>query len=307
MLTSPGVVRRIDARGFLGYGSTMTDETSRVARMAGTPDGAARYARLPEDKRHWIPATVSRGCMAVNLDTKPHCRDRLLAACTRLLTKRSSRRWRLPEDKRHRQPAGSFRTDEVMGWFHRGSGTQLMIFFDRRMAPYIREAIGLPAALPRDRRHWVSVTTAGCSRMGIERRKDHTVALRRICARLLERPDKRWSLPQGIDPSEPAGRYRPAAVIRIYTNTGQPPVYYFDPRLIQAGIITKQAIKAEAASLTPQDLAAPDPRLIAERAKMPPAPARRWPVRPKARRRRQAAARSPSQAVAASNPEGRSR
>ena len=267
----------------------MTDEPSRAAHTVGTPDGAARCVRLPEDKRHWIPATVSRGCMAANLDTKPHCRDRLLAACVRLLGKRSSRLWRLPDDAKHRQPAGRFRTDEVMGWFHRGNSTQPMIFFDRRMAPYIREAIGLPPALPGKRRHWISVTTAGCSKMGVERRKDHTVALRRICARLLEHPAKRWSLPRGIDSSEPAGRYRPAAVIRIYTNTGQPPVYYFDPRLVRARIITKQAIKAEAASLTPQDLVAPDPRLIAERAKLAPSPVRRWPVRPEAPRRRQTA------------------
>ncbi len=251
----------------------MADAMNRAAR---TPGGQAGFAPLPEDKRHWIPASVSRGCMAVNLDTKPHCRDWLLAACVRLLDGRSSRRWHLPEDGKNRQPAGRFKTAEVMGRYRHGTRPQSWVFFDPRMAPHIREEIGLPAALPRHRRHWISVTSAGCSRMGVERRKDHTVALRRICAGLLERPRKSWLLPQGVGQSEPAGRYHPEAVIGIYTQTGKPPVYYFDPRLKQSGVITKQAVKVEAVRLTPQDLAAPDPKLMAERAKLTP-PVRRWP------------------------------
>lgn len=228
-----------------------------------------RPVKLPKNKKHWIPATVSRGCMAVNLDTKPYCRDMLVAACERLLIHHPRRNWSLPGDDTGHRPAGKYKTTEVIGRYANGSHAPC-IYFDRDMAPYIRQEIGLPLALPRYRRHWIPVTSEGCSRIGVERLKQHTVALRRICARLLKKGGPGWWLPHDKNRSEPSGWYPPDAVIGIYTRIGKPPVYYFDPRLTQEGIITKQMVKAEAATLTAKDLAAPDPDLLAERAKLSP-------------------------------------
>ena len=217
-----------------------------------------RPVQLPEDKKHWIPATVSRGCMAVNLDTKLYCRDMLVAACERMLTRHPRRKWSLPADDTGQRPAGKYKTTDVMARYANGTQSPC-IHFDRDMAPYIRQELGLPTALPRNRRHWIPVTSEGCSRIGVERLKQHTVALRRICARLLAEGGPGWWLPYDKNRSEPSGWYLPASVIGIYTRIGKPPVYNFDPRLTQEGIITKQMVKAEAATLTAKDFAAPDP------------------------------------------------
>ena len=55
--------------------------------------------------------------------------------------------------------------------------------------------------------------------------------------------------------------------------------YYFDPRLTQQGIITRQMVKAEAATLTPKDLETLDSDLLAERTKLKKLPIRRYPKR----------------------------
>ncbi len=240
-----------------------------VAELEENGSLRLRLPMLPEDRKHWIPATMSRGCMAVNLDTKPHCLNMLLAACERILARHARTAWTLPADETHRLPAGDQATADVMGRYANHSQAA-RIYFDPRMAPYIRREIGLPAALPRNRRHWIPTTSEGCSRIGVERRKDYCVAMRRICGRFLADPGEKWWLPHDKNRREPSGWYPAAAVIGIYTNTGKPPVYYFDPRLAQEGIITKQAIKAEAGALTPEDLDAPDPGLEEERALLKP-------------------------------------
>ena len=237
-----------------------------------------RAPPLPEDRKHWIPATVSRGCMAVNLDTKPPFRDMLVAACERMLTQHAKRKWVLPADDTGHRPAGEYKTTDVMARYANGRQSPC-IHFDGGMAPYIRQEIGLPAALPRNRRHWIPVTSEGCSLLGVERLKQHTVALRRICARLLATPGLSWWLHHDKNRSEPSGWYLPASVIGIYSHTGKPPVYYFDPRLTQQGIITRQMVKAEAATLTPKDIEADDLNLLAERTKLKKLPIRRYPKR----------------------------
>jgi hypothetical protein len=261
------------------------DEDRRREREAAAPPRRRRRGRtvwqwgdLPQGRRHWIPASMSRGCTAVNLDNKPHCRDMLVKACERILSGDAGKTWRLPEDRKHGSPAGEYRTADVMDTYRSG-GQPPRIHFDPRMAPHIREGIGLPAALPRDRRHWIPVTTEGVGRLGgmVVRSRQTAAALRRQCARLLADGEAAWELPEGEGGSEPAGVYRPADVIGIYSHVGKSPVYYFDPRLLDAEIITKQAVLAEAATLMPEDLAAPDPALLAERAKLKPPPARRHP------------------------------
>ena len=228
-----------------------------------------RAPQLPAARKHWIPATVSRGCMAVNLDTKRYSHELLVKACLTILSHHADRTWQLPED----EAFGEYRTDEVIGVYAQAN-QQKFVYFDPRMAPHIREVIGIPAALPKNRRHWIPATSPGCSLIGVERKKPHWVALRRLCARLLDKPDRMLWLPHDRNRDEPEGWHTPDSVIRIYTSVGKPPVYYFDPRLLLEGFITKQAVRDEAAALTPQDLASRDRRLEAARRKMPPSAAK---------------------------------
>jgi hypothetical protein len=265
----------------------------RVAsEEAEPPADPATYRRrrsvgddLPDERLHWLPVSRSRGCMAVNLDTTPACQAMLQAACERLAAQ-PGREWHLPEDREHGQPAGICRTADMIAAHSRCAGEPPRLYFDPRMAPFLRDEMGLPPALPRYRRHWVSATMEGCSRVRIERTRRHNLALLKLCARLLADSDAAWELPQGEGDLEPPGVYRPADVIRIYSHFGKRPLYYFDPRLIDAGIITRQAVRSLAAEMTPAELEAPDPALQAEEAKMLRPPPRPTPTRKRAARRK---------------------
>lgn len=265
----------------------------RVAsEEAEPPADPASYRRrrsvandLPDERLHWVPVSRSRGCMAVNLDTTPACQAMLQAACERLAAQ-PGREWHLSENREHGQPAGIYRTADVIAAHSRHAGEPPRWYFDPRMAPFLRDEMGLPPALPRYRRHWVSATMDGCSRVRVERTRRHNLALLKLCARLLADSDAAWALPQGEGDLEPPGVYRPADAIRIYSHFGKRPLYYFDPRLIDAGIITRQAVKSLAAEMTPAELEAPDPALQAEEAKMLRPPPRPTPTRKRTARRK---------------------
>jgi hypothetical protein len=128
--------------------------------------------------------------------------------------------------------------------------------------------MGLPAALPPHRRHWKPATTETTHKLDLDWENRFAIALRKLCVRLLAAPGDGHFLPKGIGPLEPRGWFRNHSLVAIYSRHGCQPVYYFDPRLSRAGIITKQTLRA-AAALTPEDIAADaaDPGLLAEREK----------------------------------------
>jgi hypothetical protein len=192
----------------------------------------------------------------------------LHSACLRLLAEDPDRQWVLPEDREHGRPGGSFSTAEVIGWYRRGKGIP-RIHFDPRMSLHLRDAMGLPTALPPHRRHWKPATTQTTLELGLDWENRFAIALRKLCARLLADPADGLFLPKGIGPLEPQAWFRNHSLVAIYSRHGSQPVYYFDPRLIQAGIITKQTLRAAATALTPEDITADmtDPALLAEREK----------------------------------------
>ncbi len=187
---------------------------------------------LPESKKYWILAGRLHGCMAVKVDTLPQNAKLLMHTCTKLLDEQPNRRWELPADKRLNLKAGSYKTSEVINLYKSISYDKPVPYFDPRMALFIRKEMGLPNLLPDDKKHWIPASTNGCSKIGVERSKLHTVALYRICERL-SRLDK-------------IGGMSTDEVIGKFTNKGQDEIYYFDPRLLKKNLITKDMVKEEA-------------------------------------------------------------
>lgn len=203
---------------------------------------------LPASKKHWLSSYG--GCVALGIHANEENQSKLSQACESLIADNPT--FTLPIGKDDSEPAGEYSAAKLIKKCAdtRSKKSEPDYYFDPRIKGEVLKAAGIRTTLPKEKSHWHSITS-GLKYLGLSYLDKYAEALKVICTEQLEDKETSFRLPAGENKKlEPSGNYTFQQAIGLYRSKRSDATVYFDPRLADAGIITKEMVKEKAAELS---------------------------------------------------------